>query len=336
MVSVQRATDLPRLESILVPLGIRILCGDGSSIQLANTKADIIVASIVGIAGLLPTIQAVKHGTKVALANKESIVCAGTILMSLIKEYGTTLLPVDSEHNAIFQVLNSKHMKNLDTVYLTCSGGPFHNLEKQKFNSITLKEALNHPNWSMGSKITIDSATLMNKALEWIEAIWLFNLKPHQLEVVIHPQSIIHSYVAYDDGTNLAQMGSPDMITPISYALSYPNRLATTAKKLNLIELGSLTFAAVDEDKFPSIELAKRAYMQGQAMTIALNASNEIAVHSFLNDEITFLEIYDVITYTMKNSTNITINTIDDVLKQDNHCRNIARQHTLELQDQRT
>ncbi len=238
----------------------KIICGEQASHHIAQEKADIFISAIVGSAGLIPTMEAIKHGTQVALANKESLVCAGNLMLEQVRKSQTTLLPIDSEHNAIFQVLQQNHHAHIEKILLTCSGGPFRTKDLEFIRKATPAQAVAHPKWSMGNKISVDSASLMNKGLEWIEASHLFNVDCDKIQVVIHPQSIIHSMVAYDDGSVLAQLGSPDMAVPISYALDYPKRLANNSKRIDFWQCEDLTFQQPDETKFKALKLSRSAF----------------------------------------------------------------------------
>lgn len=257
--------------------------------EAAEVESDIVIAAIVGIAGLAPTMAAIKKGRVVGLANKESMVCAGNIMLEAASKSGAKIIPIDSEHNAIFQVLDTRH--NVEKVTLTASGGPFLNFTPEQLSNVTIEQAVNHPKWSMGAKISVDSATMMNKGLEMIEAHYLFDLSPDKIEVVIHPESIIHSLVTYDDGASLAQISCPDMRVPISYVLSYPERLTNSTKRLDLAEISKLTFFKPDLEKFTCLRLAMEALDAGPAYQIALNAANEVAVESFLAGHIKFNQI---------------------------------------------
>lgn len=270
---------------------IDVLSGPAGLIELAQRNADITMAAIVGAAGLEPTLAAVEQGNIIALANKECLVCAGEAFMSAVSKHGTTLLPVDSEHNAIFQVLDKDRPEGVRRLILTASGGPFRETPLSVLRSVSREDALAHPVWSMGAKISIDSATLMNKGLELIEAAWLFNRPSSQIDVVVHPQSIIHSMVEYLDGSVLAQMGSPDMRTPIGYALAWPERMETPVEPLNFAKLGQMTFFDPDLERFPALRLAREALEAGGQASCVLNAANEIAVEAFLKGRISFLDI---------------------------------------------
>ena len=315
------------LKSILFGTNIEILVGRKSLIECASISVDWVMSSIVGMAGLEPTISAVKQGTTVALANKECLVSAGNIFMSEVKRNSAILLPVDSEHNGIFQILNSDSNKEVEKIILTASGGPFLNLNKNKFYNITPKEALAHPNWSMGPKISIDSATMMNKGLELIEAYYFFIEKGSdiKLDLIIHPQSIVHALVEFIDGSIIVQMSTPDMKIPISHTLNWPNRTPNSAEKVNLAMMGQLTFQEPDLDKFPAIKLCKEVLYSKEGYGVALNAANEESVLAFLNGFIKFTDIVSIIqnvldAYTPKNST-----CIEEIIELDKVSREITK-----------
>jgi 1-deoxy-D-xylulose-5-phosphate reductoisomerase len=293
----------------------------------AATVADIdmVVAAIVGAAGLVPTAAAIKAGKDVALANKETLVTAGRLIMELVAENRVRLYPVDSEHSAIFQSLEGHRSSDVKRIILTASGGPFLNFPLEKLVRVSIADALNHPNWSMGKKITIDSATMMNKGLEVIEARWLFDMPAERIDVNIHPQSIIHSMVEYIDGCVMAQLGVPDMKAPIAYALTYPERIPTGVKPLDLTTLSGLSFFAPDHDRFPALKLAYRALEDGESMPAVLNAANEVAVEAFLNGRIGFTEIPVIIEKTMNAHQPHTFASIEDVLVTDRWGRDKAR-----------
>jgi 1-deoxy-D-xylulose-5-phosphate reductoisomerase len=284
-----------------------------------------VVAAIVGAAGLAPTAAAVRAGKDIALANKETLVTAGHLFMEMVAEYGVKLYPVDSEHSAIFQSIEGHRSQDISKIILTASGGPFRNTPVEQLAHVTVRDALNHPNWSMGRKITIDSATMMNKGLEVLEARWLFDVPVDKIEVNIHPQSIIHSMVEYVDGCVIAQLGTPDMKAPIAYALSYPERIATGVKPLDLTTISGLTFFKPDLDKFRCLALAYRAIGDGESMPAIMNAANEIAVEAFLNGAIGFLQIAEVIERTMDAHQAHDLKSIDEVLQADSRGRHTAR-----------
>jgi 1-deoxy-D-xylulose-5-phosphate reductoisomerase len=287
---------------------------------------DIVLASMVGFSGLLPTISAIKSGKELALANKETLVVAGELITKLAEQHGVTIIPVDSEHSAIFQCLEGERENKLEKIILTASGGPFRGKGRQELEHVTRKEALNHPNWCMGDKITIDSATLMNKGLEVIEARWLFTLLPQQIEVVIHPQSIIHSMVQYEDGSIKAQMGLPDMRLPIQYALAYPARLKSSFPRFSFTDYPQLTFEKPDPDVFRNLNLAYYALEKGGNMPCIMNAANEIVVDAFLKDQVRFLKIPDVIEKAMTNLSFKPHPTLDDLQQTDGEAREYTRE----------
>jgi 1-deoxy-D-xylulose-5-phosphate reductoisomerase len=288
------------------------------------TEADMVVAAIVGAAGLVPTAAAIKAGKDVALANKETLVCAGSIIMDLVREHGVSLYPVDSEHSAVFQSIEGHRSEDIEKIILTASGGPFLNWPQAKLATVTIADALNHPNWSMGKKITIDSATMMNKGLEVIEARWLFDVPAAKIDVNIHPQSIIHSMVEYIDGCVIAQLGTPDMKAPIAYALSYPERVATGVKPLDLTLFSGLTFFKPDLEKFRCLRLAYDALDSGPSMPAVMNAANEVAVAAFLDGRIGFTTIATIIEETMTAHEPVPLVTIEDVLHADRWGRDKA------------
>jgi 1-deoxy-D-xylulose-5-phosphate reductoisomerase len=285
---------------------------------------DIVLTALVGYAGLLPTINAIKAKKSIALANKETLVVAGELITKLATENGVAILPVDSEHGAIFQCLMGETQNKIEKIYLTASGGPFRGKTKEELVSITKEQALKHPNWEMGAKITIDSATLMNKGLEVIEAKWLFNLNPEQIDVIVHPQSIIHSIVQFEDGSMKAQMGLPDMKHPIQYAFSFPYRFSSKSPRFNFMDYPQLTFEQPDKATFLNLTLAYDALNQGGNMPCVLNAANEVAVEAFLNDQIKFLEIAEINERSMKEMKFIKSPTYDDYVSTDAETRVFA------------
>jgi len=313
-----------------IPEGTKILIGDDALIQIAKESiTDTVVAAIVGSAGLKSSYAAVCAGKRVLLANKESLVVSGQLFMSAVKRYGATLLPVDSEHNAIFQSLpfNYDHTnisQGVQKILLTASGGPFLKFTKQELENVTPAQAVAHPNWSMGQKISVDSASLMNKGLELIEACWLFDLSVDEVQVVVHPQSIIHSMVSYSDGSVISQMGNPDMRTPIAYALSYPQRTQSGVKALDFFKIKQLTFDEPDEERFECLALAKEAFAQGGIMPAVLNAANEEAVAAFLDDKIGFLDIAKVVKQTMLQTKHEDALSIDQLMDVDFQARQVA------------
>ena len=292
-----------KLKENLRDTNIKVFAGDEAIEQvITSSTIDVVIASIVGYSGLRPTIAAIKAGKKIALANKETLVVAGEIIGRLIRESGSHIIPVDSEHSAIFQCLVGESGNPIEKITLTASGGPFYNLSGDKLKNVKPFEALKHPNWDMGCKVTIDSASLMNKGLEVIEAKWLFDLTPYQISVIIHPQSIIHSFVHFADGSVKAQLGVPDMRIPILYALSYPDRFSSDLPRLDFKNYQTLTFTEPDLKKFRNLYLAFHALKKGGNMPCILNAANEIAVNAFLSEKIGFMQMPDVVEHTMENS----------------------------------
>ncbi|MGN0152829.1 MAG: 1-deoxy-D-xylulose-5-phosphate reductoisomerase [Lachnospiraceae bacterium] len=278
-------------------------------------ESDILITAVVGMIGIKPTIAAINAGKDIGLANKETLVTAGHIIMPLAREKNVSILPVDSEHSAIFQCLNGEHGNQIHKILLTASGGPFRGMTKKDLELVTLEMALNHPNWSMGKKITIDSATMVNKGLEVIEAKWLFGVETSQIEVVIQPQSIIHSMVEFEDGAVMAQLGTPDMRLPIQYALYYPKRVFLDGKRLDFSTLSEITFQKPDMDTFLGLKYAYEAIETGGSMPTVLNAANELAVAKFLNKKVHFLEIYEMIRVCMERHTVIENPTVDEILE---------------------
>jgi 1-deoxy-D-xylulose-5-phosphate reductoisomerase len=314
------------LKAELAGTGIEAAAGDEAVIEAAASGADWTMAAIVGCAGLRPVMAALENGATVALANKEALVSAGDIMMQVAKKSGARLLPVDSEHNAIFQCFDSAQSGSVRRIVLTASGGPFRRTSLDEMRAVTPAQAVAHPNWSMGAKISVDSATLMNKGLELIEAYHLFPLEPDGFDVVVHPQSVIHSMVEYVDGSILAQLGSPDMRIPIAYTLAYPERMETPCERLDLVRIGSLDFEEPDHERFPALGLAKQALREGGAKPAILNAANEVAVASFLDSGIAFLDIASVARETLGCYDPPAPSSIAEVLEVDRHARDIARQ----------
>jgi 1-deoxy-D-xylulose-5-phosphate reductoisomerase len=314
---VARALPSPRPE---------ILSGEAGLVTLAaEVDADIVLSAIVGGAGLLPTMAAIRTGKTVALANKETLVMAGSLMTAAARERQVALLPVDSEHSAIFQCLEGHRRGDVQRILLTASGGPFRTVPKAKLSEVTVAQALQHPTWKMGAKITVDSATLMNKGLEVIEARWLFDLSPAQVQVIVHPQSIVHSMVEYVDGSVLAQLGVADMGIPILYALTYPARLPCDAARLDLTQVGSLTFEPVDIDRFPCLGLARRALIEGDCAPAILNAANEMAVAAFLDGRLRFTQIPEVIEEALSRVPNCALDSIESCVDVDARTRALVQ-----------
>ncbi len=305
----------------------KVFSGKEEINNIAEIECDVVVAAIVGFAGLEPVYKAISKGRKVAIANKEPLVAAGHILIDLAKKSGANILPVDSEHNAIFQCLEKKHKDFVRRIILTASGGPFLNWDIDDIKNVNPEQAIAHPNWSMGAKISVDSATMMNKALEVIEAYHLFAMPFDKIDVVIHPQSIIHSMVEYLDGSILAQMGAPDMRTPIVYALGWPERVDGISKKLDIFNMNDLQFIKPDYNKFPLLKKAYDCLEAGQAYCIALNSANEIAVEAFLNREIDYSEINSCVEYVLNYIDIGNVSAIDDVIEYDLYSREIAKKY---------
>lgn len=297
---------------------VKIVTGMDGLIETAVIKtADIVLTAVVGMIGIRPTIAAIKAGKDIALANKETLVTAGHIIIPLAKEYGIRILPVDSEHSAIFQSLQGNKKSQLSKILLTASGGPFRNTPKEDLKNVTVKDALKHPNWSMGRKITIDSATMVNKGLEVIEAKWLFDVDIDNIEVVVQPQSLIHSMVEYVDGGIMAQLGTPDMKLPIQYALFYPDRRTLDGKRVNFFDIANITFFKPDRDKFKGFDLAFKAGKTGGSLPTIYNAANELAVSKFLNEEIRFLDIPELIETAMNNHKVIDNPSLEQILESE-------------------
>lgn len=321
-----------QLKKNLLALNLKtIVLDDDKSLDWLSShdEANTVISAIVGAAGLKPTMAAANSGKKILLANKETLVMAGELFVKAVKQSNATLIPIDSEHNAILQVLPQSKKLNYKSngirkILLTASGGPFRTSTKEELKHVTPKEALRHPNWIMGKKITIDSATMMNKGLEVIEACWLFDIPASDIEVVIHPQSIIHSLVEYVDGSTLAQLGNPDMRTPIAYALSHPKRIESGVLGLDLIKTKRLDFEAPDLDKFPCLGLAYKALQMGKNAPTILNAANEVAVDAFLKESITFNQIAELIEFCMNTIESQTLDSIEIVLEVDSKTRQLA------------
>jgi len=311
----------------LFDLGIKVYAGQQSLEEVVeNENIDIVLTALVGYSGLKPTIRAIKAGKNIALANKETLVVAGDLITKLCQQYGVSIYPVDSEHSAIFQCLVGESFNPIEKIYLTASGGPFRGKKREELLQITKEQALKHPNWEMGSKITIDSASMMNKGLEVIEAKWLFDLKAEQIDVVVHPQSVIHSAVQFTDGSIIAQLGIPDMKLPIQYALGFPERLENNFKRFSFLDYPELTFEKVDFDTFKNLSLAYSAMEKGGNMPCILNAANEIMVDAFLKDKIGFLSMSDVIENCMEKITFVKNPKLEDYINTDRETRILANE----------
>lgn len=316
----------PKLQEALADLPIKVYCGAEALCQVvAEDPVDIVLTALVGFAGLRPTISAIRAHKPIALANKETLVVAGELIDALAAENNVPILPVDSEHSAIFQCLVGEIGNPIEKILLTASGGPFRTFTKEQLTQVTKEQALKHPNWSMGAKITIDSASMMNKGFEVMEARWLFGVKPEQIEVLVHPQSIIHSAVQFEDGAIKAQLGMPDMRIPIQYAFSYPDRLRSDFPRIDFDLCRQLTFEHPDTEKFRNLALAFEAIRRGGNMPCIINAANEIANAAFLHDEVSFLGMSDVIEQTMLQASFIQKPTFDDYMETDREARRIAQ-----------
>jgi len=319
------------LKEGLAGTGIEAAAGPEALIEAAHRPADWVMASIVGAAGLKPTLTAVRRGATIGLANKECLVSAGDLFVKEVEIHGATLLPVDSEHSAIFQVFDFDNADRVHRIILTASGGPFRNSSLDEMAKMTPGQAVAHPNWDMGAKISVDSATMINKGLELIEAFHLFPVSGDQIEILVHPQSIIHSMVDYVDGSVLAQLGTPDMRTPIAYALAWPKRMAAHAPRLELGEIATLTFENPDMDRFPALRLARQALNSGGAAPTVLNAANEVAVRHFLDKNIGFLDIVRIVEETLIAAPDGRLDNLDDVAEADAEARRIAEDLVLKI-----
>jgi 1-deoxy-D-xylulose-5-phosphate reductoisomerase len=313
------------LKSTMSGTDAEIAAGPDAIVEAAARDADWVMAGIVGAAGLEPTLEAARQGAVVAFANKECLVCAGDLMLEEIAQSGATLLPVDSEHNAIFQVFEFDRRATVEKIILTASGGPFRDRTRDEMKNVTPAEAVAHPNWDMGAKISVDSATMMNKGLELIEAYYLFGLPEDRIDILVHPQSIIHSMVAYVDGSVLAQLGTPDMRTPISYTLAWPQRMEAPSARLDLGDIATLTFEAPDFERFPALRLARAALKTGGSAPTILNASNEEAVAGFLAEKVGFLDIPRIVEETLEKMPGSDIRSVEDVLAVDAEARRVAR-----------
>jgi 1-deoxy-D-xylulose-5-phosphate reductoisomerase len=325
VVAVSTASSAATLRQRCAGLPVEILAGEDGIAQVAAMPgAELVISAIVGAAGLVPTLAAIRSRKHIALANKEPMVMAGKLMQEEARKHGVRIFPVDSEHSAIFQSLEGHRMEDVRRLILTASGGALWTLTREELQSVTPERALQHPNWKMGSKITIDSATLMNKGLEVVEARWLFDIRETRIDVLIHRESIIHSLVEYEDRSMIAQLGLPDMRTPISYAMRYPERMPLDLPSLDLTEIGTLTFCKPDHDRFPCLNLGYESLRVGGTMPAAMNAANEVAVEAFLNSGIRFTEIAEVIRSTMEAHTTRDITGLDDALEADRWAREKA------------
>lgn len=326
VVCIYRDDKYAELKKRLADTNIKVLCGMEGLCEIAvMDESDIVLNSVVGMVGLLPTLTAMEAGKNVALANKETLVAGGKLVTDLVKKKSIKLYPIDSEHSAIFQCLQGNKREQLSKIILTASGGPFFGKTYDELRAVTKVQALKHPNWDMGNKITIDSATLMNKGLEFIEAKWLFDLEPEQIEIVVHRQSVVHSAVEYNDYSVIAQMGVPDMKIPIQYALLYPDRMECPTGRLSLTDYGKLTFDKPDFETFKCLSAAIEAITRGGAYPCLVNSANEEAVRAFLNDEISFIEIGEIVSSVLDKFEYFDINDYNDVTKADTMARDYVR-----------
>ncbi|MBC7364110.1 MAG: 1-deoxy-D-xylulose-5-phosphate reductoisomerase [Candidatus Aminicenantes bacterium] len=326
-VAVRAEEDARQLRQEVKKTSLKVYAGEkGLEEVVCFPEIDLVVSAITGVAGLKPTLKALELGVDVALANKESMVVAGPFIKKIAARTHAKIIPIDSEHSGIFQCLDGRPLKSVRKVYLTASGGPFLRVPLEDLANKSQSEALAHPRWKMGKKVSIDSATLMNKGLELIEARFLFDLRPEQLDVLIHPQSIVHALVEFRDGSCLAQLSQTDMKIPIQYALSYPERWETTGNSLDLSEVKNLEFLKVEESRFPLLALARRALEVGGSLPVVLNAANEVAVEAFLEDNINFRQIYEVVEYCLMQHSPRDINSLDEVLDIDQETRKLARE----------
>lgn len=326
MVVIVDETQYTKVKEALWNEDIHVYCGKESLCQVVqSTEVDVVLTALVGYAGLQPTIAAIEANKDIALANKETLVVAGALITALARKHGINIYPVDSEHSAIFQCLPGEQINPVEKIYLTASGGPFRGFTEEQLKKVTKAQALKHPNWSMGAKITIDSASMMNKGLEVIEAKWLFNLKAEQIDVIVHPQSIVHSLVQFEDGSMKAQLGLPDMKLPIQYALTYPQRLKTDYPRFNFMDYPQLTFEKADAKTFKNLALAYKAMELGGNIACALNAANEVTVQAFLEERISFLDIALINESVMEKTTLIDSLSLEDYMATDREAREQAK-----------
>ncbi|MCI5059724.1 MAG: 1-deoxy-D-xylulose-5-phosphate reductoisomerase [Alphaproteobacteria bacterium] len=329
-------TKYEELKQALAGTDVTPMAGQEALLEAASMEADWTMAAIVGMAGLAPLMKSIEQGKIVAIANKEPLVAAGPLVMEAARQSGAMLLPVDSEHNAVFQVFEPENKKAVERIILTASGGPFRDATFEEMEKATPEQALAHPNWEMGAKISVDSATMMNKALEVIEAQRLFDLRPSQIEVLVHPQSLVHAMVEYSDGSILAQMGAADMCTPITNALGWPERLKTPGERLDLAKMSHLEFRPVDLERFPSVTLAYECLEEGLHACIALNAANEVAVEAFLSHKIAFLDIYHTVSEILRSAVPERLESLDDIISYDKLIRARAKSAMVENNFQQT
>lgn len=325
IIAIEDETKLPRLQEALSGEQITILAGKDGINAVAEEETDIVISAIVGAAALSPTLAAIRKGRTIGLANKECLVCAGDLMLQEVKQYNARILPIDSEHNALYQCFENNQLHAITGLTLTASGGPFRTRDVASFNSITPADAVNHPNWSMGAKISVDSATMVNKGLEVIEAYYLFPVEKDQIDVIIHPQSIVHGLVHYADGSSLANLSGHDMRVPISYALGWPERITTPVKRIDLATLSQLTFEKPDTKKFPALQLAHDVLREGGSAPLIYNAANEIAVDAFLKGEIPFTHIFIVLHETLSQMPSSVLTSLAQVYDIDDQARRVAR-----------
>lgn len=323
------ASKQEELQEKLKGTGIKAFAGENAALDISAEKVDIYISGAVGFCALKPTLKAISAGSIIGLANKECLVCAGELMINEVKKCNSQLIPIDSEHNAIFQIFDFKKKDTIEEVILTASGGPFRNYRKEDLSKVTKQMAITHPNWKMGEKISVDSATMMNKGLEVIEAYHLFGIDKNKFKILVHPESIIHGLVQYNDGSMLAGMASPDMKVPISYALNYPERLKNNSARIDLARIGKLNFEEPDTEKFPSIKLSRDALNEGQKACIALNSANEVAVESFLKEQISFTQIPYIVEMVIDgiiSSGNSSVSDLEEVFEIDERSRKLALQ----------
>ena len=324
LVIIRNKEKFSELEEALGKYNFILLFGDDNILESSKRNVDIFVAAIIGYAGLMTTYSSVGNAKIIALANKESLVCAGPILINKANNHNSNIIPIDSEHNTLFQILSGHKSDNISKMIITASGGPFRGYSIKSLNNVSPAEAIAHPVWDMGKKISVDSATLMNKGLELIEAVYLFNISPEKINIIVHPESIVHGIIEFDDGSMSAGLSTPNMRTPISYALNYPNKVNANVNPLNLTLIKSLNFENVNEKIFRSVQVARDALQRGHSSVISLNAANEIAVNAFLNKKINFLNIINIVERSVLKMASLEINNIDDIIMVDQESRKIT------------
>ena len=325
LVIIRNKEKFTELEEALGKYNFILLFGDDNILESSKRNVDIFVAAIIGYAGLITTYSSVGNAKIIALANKESLVCAGPILLNKANNHNSNIIPIDSEHNTLFQILSGHKSDNISKMIITASGGPFRGYSIKSLNNVSPAEAIAHPVWDMGKKISVDSATLMNKGLELIEAVYLFNISPEKINIIVHPESIVHGIIEFDDGSMSAGLSTPNMRTPISYALNYPNKVNANVNPLNLTLIKSLNFEDVNEKIFRSVQVARDALQRGHSSVISLNAANEIAVNAFLNKKINFLNIINIVERSVLKMASLEINNIDDIIMVDQESRKITQ-----------